>query len=95
VSKVPPIPEGLRLKPKPEVRIMPQAAPETPTAPDHPPAWGGADLGIHLMVCVGVAGVTGYGLDIWLGTLPWLALLGCICGFGAWLRTMWRVFQKA
>lgn len=54
-------------------------------------SFSGADLGIHLMVCVLVGGGLGYALDRWLGWMPWGMLGGGMLGFAAWLRTMWKV----
>lgn len=49
-------------------------------------AWGGADIGIHLLVCVLVGGGLGFALDRWLGWAPWLMLAGGFLGFAAWFR---------
>ncbi len=69
---------------------------QRPEEKDAPPAaWRGGDLGIHMIVCLCVGGAIGYGLDHYFGWKPWLTMFGCFLGFGAWLRTMWQVFQKA
>lgn len=52
------------------------------------------DIGIHLMVCVLVAGGGGYCADRWFGSQPWLMMLGGVLGFGAWLVAVWRMMRK-
>ena len=50
----------------------------------------GFRIGIELVVgvCIGTGG--GYALDRWLGTAPWLMILGLIVGFAAGLRNVFR-----
>lgn len=59
-----------------------------------PPAFGGADIGIHLIVCVLGGGGLGYLLDRWWGLAPLGLFVGIAAGFGAWLTAVWRLMQK-
>jgi F0F1-type ATP synthase assembly protein I len=68
--------------------------PDIPPPETKPPSLAGAELGIHLLVCLCVGGALGYGIDAWLGLKPWGTLAGFGFGFAAWLRSMWRVFQR-
>jgi F0F1-type ATP synthase assembly protein I len=65
-----------------------------PDKDDTKPSLAGAELGIHLLVCLCLGGVLGYGLDSWLASKPWGTLAGFALGFAAWLRSMWKVFKK-
>lgn len=40
-----------------------------------------------------VGGLIGYGLDRWLGTSPWLLLLGLGVGFAAGMRNLMRTVR--
>jgi F0F1-type ATP synthase assembly protein I len=50
-------------------------------------------LGIHLVVCVLLAGGAGYALDGWLDSAPWAMLVGGTLGFAAWLRLVWQAMK--
>jgi ATP synthase protein I len=52
-------------------------------------------LGINFFVSVIVGGAMGYGLDVLLGTKPWIMLLvGIPLGFAAAFRELWRFMNK-
>lgn len=55
----------------------------------------GMRVGLDLVsgVCVGTA--VGYGLDRWLGTLPWLMLIGMALGTAAGVRLMMETSRRA
>ena len=79
---------------------MPKPLPKHPpahNAPDEapPPAMGGGDLGVHLVICVLVASALGYGLDVWLHTSPWGLIGGIALGFAAWLWQIWKMLRPA
>ncbi len=48
-------------------------------------------LGFTLAATVAVGTVGGYYADRWLGTSPWLTLLGILFGIGAGLTAVLRV----
>lgn len=50
----------------------------------------GFDVGLRLVVAVLMFGGLGLALDKWLGTLPWLMLLGLMGGFAGWMVSMAR-----
>ncbi len=53
-------------------------------------AMAGFDVGLRVVVSVLACGGLGLALDKWLGTLPWLMLLGLFLGFGGWFVGMAR-----
>ncbi|RYG58555.1 MAG: AtpZ/AtpI family protein [Alphaproteobacteria bacterium] len=53
-------------------------------------AMAGFDIGLRLVVAVLMFGGLGLALDKWLGTLPWLMLLGLAGGFAGWMISMAR-----
>lgn len=55
-----------------------------------PPAMGGIDLGLNFIVSILLCAGAGYGLDVWLNTLPLFMLLGCFLGFAAGLYVIWQ-----
>lgn len=66
------------------------------------PRWGtalgdaGPYLGLGLQIALTMAfyvGV-GVGLDLWLGTLPWLTILGALAGLGTVLYQVVRVAEE-
>lgn len=59
------------------------------------PAMGGFDLGLNFMVSILLCGGVGYGVDRWLGSLPWGMLIGFVLGFCAGLYVIWKKIQKA
>jgi F0F1-type ATP synthase assembly protein I len=56
---------------------------------------GGGDLGVHLVVCIVLAGGLGYGLDVWASSRPWGLIGGIALGFAAWLWQMWKMLRPA
>lgn len=50
----------------------------------------GLRIGVELVVGVAVGAGGGWALDRWLGTTPWLMMLGLILGFAAGLRNVFR-----
>jgi|GEM_PF-1513984 len=55
-----------------------------------PPTLGGIDLGLNFIVSILLCAGAGYGLDVWLNTLPLFMLLGCFLGFAAGLYVIWQ-----
>ncbi len=61
---------------------------------DNPSSWKSigdlASIGITLVVatCIGLAG--GYFADQWLGTTPWLTLIGLLLGIAAGFVNLFR-----
>ena len=51
----------------------------------------GFRIGIELVVGVVIGAGGGYALDRWLGTAPWLMVLGLVVGFAAGLRNVFRL----
>ena len=51
-------------------------------------------ISIEMAVAIGVCGAIGYGLDRWLGTVPWLMLGFLVLGFAAGVRNVYRVAQE-
>lgn len=51
-------------------------------------------LGMNFIVAVLVTGAGGYGLDVWLGTLPLFMLLGGFLGFAAGIWQISKVMLK-
>jgi ATP synthase protein I len=54
----------------------------------------GFRIGIELVVGVVIGAGGGYALDRWLGTAPWLMILGLMVGFAAGLRNVFRLTNK-
>lgn len=50
----------------------------------------GLEIGLRLVVSVLLCGALGFALDTWLGSLPWLMLLGGTLGFVSWLVAVAR-----
>ncbi|MBC7987381.1 MAG: AtpZ/AtpI family protein [Sphingomonadaceae bacterium] len=50
----------------------------------------GFRIGIELVVGVAIGTGGGWALDRWLGTAPWLMIVGLIVGFAAGLRNVFR-----
>lgn len=48
---------------------------------------------VELVAAIGIGGAIGYGLDRWLGTLPWLMLLFLVVGFAAGIANVYRAAQ--
>jgi F0F1-type ATP synthase assembly protein I len=53
-----------------------------------------AGIGFEFISAVGLFGLVGYGLDRWLGTKPWLLLVGVGLGFAAGLWQMIRTANR-
>jgi len=53
----------------------------------------GPYMGLGLQLALGMAffAVGGYLLDRWLGTLPWLTLVGVVLGLVAVVAKLWQV----
>ncbi|WP_411816291.1 AtpZ/AtpI family protein [Hyphococcus sp. DH-69] len=68
---------------------------KVPNANASGPAWGRAlRVSSDLLAGLIVGGFLGWGLDYWLGTSPWLLLLGLGLGFAAGLRNMMRTLKE-
>jgi ATP synthase protein I len=48
-------------------------------------------VGLSLVVAIVMGAAIGYGLDAWLGTKPWLFLLGFVMGVAAGVVSVFRV----
>jgi len=58
-------------------------------------AWGNAfRTSTELLVGIFVGALVGVGLDRWLGTEPWLLLVGIMLGFAAGLRNLSRTMNN-
>ena len=55
----------------------------------------GMKVGLDLVSGVAVGTLIGYGLDVWLGTLPILMLLGLCFGTAAGIKLMMESAQRA
>jgi ATP synthase protein I len=49
-------------------------------------------LGLVVSTVIGLA--IGYGLDVLLGTKPWLMLVFMVLGFAAGMRQMWQAAKR-
>ncbi len=52
-----------------------------------------ANLGTTVFACVAIGLAAGYGADRWLGTQPWLLLIGLGFGIAAAARTFYRALK--
>ncbi len=50
----------------------------------------GVEVGLRLVVAVMLMGGIGFALDRYLGSLPWLMLLGGVLGFVSWIVSVAR-----
>lgn len=50
----------------------------------------GVEVGLRLVVAVMLMGGLGFALDRYLGSLPWLMLLGGVLGFVSWIVSVAR-----
>ena len=53
-----------------------------------------AGVGTEFIAAVAVFGGVGWFLDRWLGSSPWLLLIGCGLGFAAGLWLMYKAARK-
>jgi ATP synthase protein I len=51
-------------------------------------------VGLSLVVAIVMGAAIGYGLDAWLGTRPWLFLLGFVMGVAAGILSVLRVVDS-
>ena len=59
--------------------------------PENTSGWAAsAHIGYEFIAAVGLLGGAGYGLDVWLGTGPWLLIVGIGLGFAVGLTLMIR-----
>lgn len=54
----------------------------------------GLRMASELVAAVLVGGLIGYGLDLWLGTTPWLFLVMFLLGFAAGVRNVMRGYER-
>lgn len=54
----------------------------------------GMRMAAELVAAVIVGGIIGYGLDLWLGTKPWLFLLFFVLGFAAGVLNVVRAYER-
>ncbi len=54
-----------------------------------------AGVGITFVVATAGATIGGYFIDRWLGTTPWLTLLGIVVGIAAGFRDLFRSIKRA
>ena len=64
-----------------------------------PSAWRSlgmlATVGLTFVVATAGATIAGYYADRWMGTSPWLTLLGLMIGIAAGFRDLFRSIKKA
>jgi ATP synthase protein I len=55
-------------------------------------AWGlVTQLALTMMFCMALGILAGYWLDRWLGTMPWLLVVGIMLGFGSSIKSMYTI----
>ncbi len=52
-------------------------------------------IGLQLVVAVGVGAVLGYGIDWWLGSEPWVMIVGVFLGGIAGLLNVYRTVMRS
>jgi ATP synthase protein I len=52
-------------------------------------------VGMAMAISIAIGAVGGYYLDRWLGTGPWLALVGLGIGIAAAFRNLFTLYKKA
>lgn len=55
---------------------------------------GAGTIGLHMVSGPLVGFAMGYGLDMWLGTSPWLKIIFLIVGFGAGFKNVYDDTRK-
>lgn len=55
---------------------------------------GAGTIGLHMVSGPLVGFAIGYGLDMWLGTSPWLKIIFLIVGFGAGFKNVYDDTRK-
>jgi len=51
-------------------------------------------LGIEMAAAVLIGNLTGYWADKWLGTQPWILIIGFILGAAAGFRSLYRIISR-
>lgn len=51
-------------------------------------------VGLELALSVVIGALIGYGLDLWLGTDPWMFFFWLCCGIFAGFRSLYRTAKK-
>lgn len=51
-------------------------------------------LGIEMAAAVLIGTLTGYWADKWLGTQPWILIIGFILGAAAGFRSLYRIISR-
>lgn len=51
-------------------------------------------IGIEMAMSVVAGGAIGYGLDLWLGTEPWMMVIWLIFGVVAGFRSLYRMSKR-
>ena len=51
-------------------------------------------LGLELVIAVAVGAVLGYGVDHWLGSTPWMMIIGVFLGGVAGMLNVYRVATR-
>lgn len=54
-----------------------------------------ARIGVELVVTTVLGALLGYGLDAWLGTRPWLMIVGLVLGAVAGFRNIYRMVNPS
>jgi ATP synthase protein I len=52
-------------------------------------------VGMAMAISIGIGAVGGYYLDRWLGTEPWLTLVGLGIGIAAAFKNLFTLYKKA
>ncbi len=76
-------------------RPVPPPPPSKAVGDETPPQGGvssmaGVEVGLRLVVAVMLMGGIGFALDRYLGSLPWLMMLGGVLGFVSWIVSVAR-----
>lgn len=60
-------------------------------------AWGGAEIGLHLLTCCGVGTGLGWAIHTYgLGSASGVGggIIGAVVGFVAWLYMLWKLVKS-